>query len=45
MIGRKKSAGPQPPETRGFEGKASSAGRFLQFFYKNNAFLCIFRPK
>jgi len=24
---------------------APSTGRFLQFFNKNNAFLCIFRPK
>jgi len=26
-------------------GQAPIAGRFLQFFNKNNAFLCIFRPK
>jgi len=32
-------------EARGFGGEALSAGRFLQYFNKNNAFLCIFWPK
>jgi len=30
---------------KGFEGKGPSVGRFLQFFSKNNAFLCIIWPK
>jgi len=33
------------PKARGSGGGASSARRFWQFFNKNNAFLCIFRPK
>jgi len=33
------SGGRKPPETRGFGGKAHSAGRFLQFFDKNKTFL------
>jgi len=32
---------PQPPEAK----ESGSEARFLQFFNKNNAFICIFRPK
>jgi len=35
----------QPPEARWSGSRAPSNGKFLQFFNKNNAFLCIFRPK
>jgi len=36
----------EPPAagSKGSEGGSSSAGRFMQFFNKNNAFF-IFRPK
>jgi len=38
--------GTELPAARGYWGygdEAPSAGRFLQFFNKNNAFFCIFR--
>jgi len=35
----------QPPEARESGGGALSDERFLQFFNKNNAFLCIYRLK
>jgi len=36
---------PQMPKARGLGAKPPALGDFLQFFNKNNAFLCIFRPK
>jgi len=33
---------PQPPEARESGDETPSAGRFLQFFNKNNTFLCNF---
>jgi len=36
---------PQPPEARGSGAGAPRDGRFLQFFNKNNALLCIFYLK
>jgi len=32
---------PQPPKARESVGVSPSAGQFLQFFNKNNAFLCL----
>jgi len=37
-----RKSNPQPPEERESGGGSPSAGRFLQFFNKNNAFLCIY---
>jgi len=41
--------GAEPPVAEGkgvWGAKPPALGKFiLQFFYKNNAFLCIFRPK
>jgi len=36
---------PQPPEARGFGGRAPNVWRFLQFFNENNNFLGIFKLK
>jgi len=40
--------GAEPPAAEGklgVEAKPPALDDFLQFFIKNNAFLCIFRPK